>query len=80
MLFRSKVISFGVKDADVSTILKETSVGEHFLYDEKDRVKDYILSLYRLWKDGKLLRNTNTISQFSRERLTQKLVETIESL
>lgn len=76
----NKVISFGVKDADVSTILKETSAGEHFLYDEKDRVKDYILSLYRLWKDGNLLRNTNTISQFSRERLTQKLVETIESL
>ena len=68
-------MSFGPKDADVAMILEKTNAGKHFGYEEKENVKNYILSIYKNWKSGKLQSENANIEEFSRKNLTKKLSE-----
>ncbi len=70
-----QIISFGPKDADVSKILNETQAGKHFSYDDSEKIKEFILEKFELWKEGNLSENTQNIEQFSRKNLTKKLAE-----
>ena len=70
-----QILSFGPKDADVSRILDETNAGQHFSYDDSEKLKQFILEKFELWKTGNLGDNTENIEQFSRKNLTQKLSE-----
>jgi len=70
-----QIISFGPKDADVSRILDETNAGQHFSYDDSEKLKKFILEKFELWKTGNLVDNTENIEQFSRKNLTKKLSE-----
>ncbi|WP_336731329.1 glycosyl transferase family 1 [Chryseobacterium sp. VD8] len=70
-----QIISFGPKDADVSKILNETQAGKHFSYDDTEKIKEFILDKFKLWKDGNLSENKKNIEQFSRKNLTKKLAE-----
>lgn len=70
-----QILSFGPKDADVSRILDETKAGQHFSYEDSEKLKQFILEKFELWKTGNLGDNTQNIEQFSRKNLTQKLSE-----
>ena len=70
-----QILSFGPKDADVSRILDETNAGQHFSYDDSEKLKQFILEKFELWKTGNLGDNTENIEQFSRKNLTKKLSE-----
>lgn len=74
-----KIISFGPNATDVSKILNETQAGKHFGYDEKDTVKNYILSQYKNWKSDTKPEKHQNIEQFSRKNLTEKLVKVLDS-
>ena len=69
----NQILSFGPKDADVAMILEKTNAGKHFGYEEKENVKNYILSIYKNWKSGKLQSENANIEEFSRKNLTKKL-------
>ena len=71
----NQILSFGPKDADVAMILEKTNAGKHFGYEEKENVKNYILSIYKNWKSGKLQSENANIEEFSRKNLTKKLSE-----
>ena len=71
----NQILSFGPKDADVAMILEKTNAGKHFGYEEKENVKNYILSIYKNWKFGKLQSENANIEEFSRKNLTKKLSE-----
>ena len=71
----NQILSFGPKDADVAMILEKTNAGKHFGYEEKENVKNYILSIYKNWKSGKLQSENANIVEFSRKNLTKKLSE-----
>ena len=71
----NQILSFGPKDADVAMILEKTNAGKHFGYEEKENVKNYILSIYKNWKSGKLQSENVNIEEFSRKNLTKKLSE-----
>jgi len=73
-----QIISFGPDRADVSKILDETHAGKHFSYTDCEKIKEYILEKFNLWKNGNLLENTENIEQFSRKNLTKKLAEILE--
>jgi len=73
-----QIISFGPDDADVSRILNETQAGKHFIYNDFDTIKSFILEKFELWKNGNLTENTTNIEQFSRKNLTKKLSEILE--
>jgi hypothetical protein len=70
-----QILSFGPKDADVSRILDETKAGQHFSYEDSEKLKQFILEKFELWKTGNLGDNTENIEQFSRKNLTKKLSE-----
>lgn len=74
------ILSFGPKDADVEKILNETKAGKHFGYDEKEKLKKFILESYENWKLGTLNQNAENIEQFSRKNLTQKLVDLMNKI
>lgn len=69
------VISFGPAGSDVHRILEETRAGQHFTYDEHDRVKQFILDYFFRWKSGEKMLSPRNIERFSRRNLTQQLVE-----
>ncbi|WP_018676149.1 hypothetical protein [Riemerella columbina] len=72
------IISFGPQNADVELILKQTKAGQHFDYQNKEVVKQYILEGYHRWKSGlPHENNSDYIQQFSRKYLTKTLVELI---
>lgn len=70
-----QIISFGPDQTDVSKILDETNAGKHFSYTDSEKIKEFILEKFELWKNGNLLENTQNIEQFSRKNLTEKLAE-----
>lgn len=73
-----QIISFGPREADVSTILNETKAGKHFSYHDAETVKAFILKEFQLWKNGELTKNSHDIAQFSRKSLTQQLAGILE--
>ncbi|WP_415328365.1 glycosyl transferase family 1 [Chryseobacterium sp. MMS23-Vi53] len=74
-----QIISFGPNDADVAKILDETQAGKHFSYEDSEKIKEFILEKFDLWKNGNLVENVQNIEQFSRKNLTKKLVEILDS-
>lgn len=70
-----QIISFGPEDADVAKILDDTKAGKHFVYQDSDIIKDFILNRFELLKSGNLKENTGNIDQFSRRNLTKRLSE-----
>lgn len=71
------ILSFGCENADVEKILQKTNAGKHFTYSEKENVRDFILSAYQVWKNGKTTSNISSIEEFSRKNLTQQLSQLI---
>lgn len=62
-----------------SKILEETQAGVHFTYDEMEKVKIFIWEQYQNWRQGILIFRQEKIQQYSRESLTNKLVQILES-
>ncbi|WP_027385852.1 glycosyltransferase family protein [Chryseobacterium gregarium] len=73
-----QIISFGPREADVSTILNETKAGKHFGYHDAETVKAFILEKFELWKNGSLTGTDQNIDQFSRRNLTKQLAEILK--
>ncbi len=73
-----QIISFGPREADVSTILNETKAGKHFSYHDAETVKTFILEEFQLWKNGDHIKNSQDIAQFSRRNLTKQLAAVLE--
>jgi len=73
-----QILSFGPDRADVAKILEETQAGKHFSYQDTETVKKFILDKFNLWKEGRLLENTQHIEQFSRKNLTRQLTEVLK--
>lgn len=73
------ILSIGPKDADVEKILQETQAGKHFLYDNHKDLEAFILQTYELWKLGSPHSQAENIEQYSRKKLTEKLVQLLDS-
>lgn len=76
------VLAFGPANGDLAKILKETSSGEIFAWDDKTNLKTAILNHYNIYLASKQDKNTNPISKktnliykYSRKELTAKLSE-----
>ena len=76
---KRQIISFGLKEGDVSKILEETQAGVHFTYDEMEEVKIFIWEQYQNWRQGISIFRQEKIQQYSRKSLTNKLVQILEN-
>lgn len=78
MVSERPILAIGPEDADFAAILKQTNTGTFALYDDKDRVKETILSYYRLYKNQNLKVYPVGLQQYSRKNLTKQLADLLK--
>ena len=67
------IIALGPYGSDVATIVNETNSGAYILFTEMEYLRRKIVSLYKLFQEGKLMVSSQNISKYSRRELTQKM-------
>lgn len=77
MVAERPIIAIGPNKADFEAILKETNTGQFFTYEEKERLKDTILTHYLLYQENNLKVYPVGLQYYSRKKLTEKLVNFI---
>ena len=75
MAAKRPILAVGPPEWDVEKILKETSAGSCFKYDERENLKVQILSYYELFIQGKLKSESKNIEKYSRRNLTGNLAQ-----
>lgn len=71
------ILAIGPEGADFSKIIKETNSGVFCQYDEKDKIKDTLLQMYRQFQNNELKVHAIGLQYYSRKKLTEKLVNQI---
>ncbi len=77
MVSERPILAIGPPESDFESILKETNTGHFFSYEEKDELKNLLLSHYKKYKTKDLKVHAVGLQQFSRKSLTEKLVNQI---
>lgn len=67
------IIAIGPKGSDVEKIVFETNTGTYFIYEEKQKLKEYILMCYKSYLNNNLKINGIGLQYYSRKKLTEKL-------
>ena len=75
MVSERPIIAIGPKEADFESIIKETKTGVFVTYQEKEKLKQYILSCFTQYLSGSLSTNAVGLQDYSRQNLTKKLVD-----
>jgi len=65
---------------DMSEILTASKAGSLFSYEDKQALKNHLLSLFESWENNSLSYNAENIQQYSRKNLTKKLIEELSSV
>lgn len=73
MVSERPILAIGPQDADFAVILKQTNTGVFALYDEKEKVKETILSYFNLYLEQNLKVYPVGLQQYSRKNLTKEL-------
>lgn len=74
------ILAIGPEDGDASIILKKTNSGAIFDFYEREKLKTYILFLYKKYKAHSLVSESRNIGQYHRKKSTQKLVSVLSKL
>ncbi len=80
MISETPIIGVGPKDSDVETIITESNTGSYFLYSEKEKLKNKVLSYFEDFKNGPLKSNPVGLQKYSRRNLTEKLSDILHQL
>ena len=67
------IIAIGPKCSDFAEIITSTNTGVFFTYDEKDKLKQTIISYFELYLEQKLIVFPVGLQQYSRKKLTEQL-------
>jgi glycosyl transferase family 4 len=73
MVSERPILAIGPKEADFAAIIKQTNTGTFALYDEKEKVKETILSYFNLYLEKNLKVYPVGLQQYSRKNLTKEL-------
>jgi galactitol-specific phosphotransferase system IIB component len=77
MVSERPIIAIGPKESDFSEIITNTNTGVFFTYDEKEKLKNLILSYFELYLLQKLTVSPVGLQEYSRKNLTEKLAKLI---
>lgn len=72
------IIALGPVGSDIKGLIENAQAGIFYTY-KTQRLKEDILNLYKNYLNGDLKGNTNDVSQYHREQLTQQLQQVIQS-
>ena len=67
------VLCIGPRGCDAEKLLLETNTGRLSELDDKNDLKNNILSYYKLYKEGALIVNPKNLENYSRKNLTKQL-------
>jgi hypothetical protein len=74
------ILAIGPENGDLSEILKSTNAGVVVGFNNKEKLRIEIRTLYQQYKTGSLKVNSKNIEQFHRKELTKSLSILIKSL
>lgn len=75
------ILSIGPSDGDTASILQETQTGVCIDFDDKEKMKAELLSLFNKYRNNELHTSHNeTVKRFSRENLTSEYVNILNTL
>lgn len=77
MVSERPIIAIGPEDSDFSEIIASTNTGVFFTYDEKERLKELLLSYYQQYQTKSLKAHAVGLQKFSRKNLTGQLAKLI---
>ncbi len=77
---RRPLIAVGPEGWDVEQIINETKAGKVFSYNDSEKIKNEILSIFRKYQKGEKLINSAEIYQYHRKELTGKLAKLISNI
>lgn len=75
------ILVIGPESGNSARLINYVKQGVAIDYEEKSRMKEFIVDLFNKWKNGELKKIESPEKyEFTRERITQKLVHIIETL
>lgn len=77
---RRPILAFGPIDSDIAYAIKESESGELFEYEEKERLKNWILERFKEHKSGQLKETSGNIEKYSRENLAHIYTNLIKEI
>ncbi|BAO77210.1 glycosyl transferase family 1 [Winogradskyella sp. PG-2] len=77
LISETPILAIGPKDADVEQIIRSTNTGTYFNYNDKQLIKQQILSYYKAYQDGDLKTDAIGLQAYSRKALTERLAQII---
>ena len=74
------IIAIGPESWDIDELLADTAAGSTYVFDDKNSLKNDILTYYQLFKKGKITIESDGIEAYHRSALTQKMAQLIWEL
>lgn len=78
MAAKRPILAIGPKEWEAGSIVEETNSGVFYDYETYDSLKLQLLNWYELYKTGTLNVTANSIEQYSRRSLTEKLAKELQ--
>ena len=79
MALQRPILALGPTDADYAKILKETNSGVSRDFDDIKEIKNTIENFFRLFKENKLIVESNSFEKYSRKNLAKQFVNLLKS-
>ena len=72
------ILAIGPEDGDLAEIIDNTNSGTIINFEDKNKLKQTVLELYRQYKQNTLHINSTNIEQYHRKELTKQLANIIK--
>jgi glycosyltransferase involved in cell wall biosynthesis len=79
MALQRPILALGPTDADYAAILRETNAGVPLDFDDIQGIKDTIENYFKLFKENRLVVDSNSYEKYSRKNLAGQFVNLIQS-
>ena len=73
MVSERPIVAIGPTETDVEKIIKATNTGAFFNYQDKEALKNQILTYFRMYVAHNLKSHPIGLQQYSRKSLTERL-------
>jgi glycosyltransferase involved in cell wall biosynthesis len=79
MVSERPILAIGPKNSDFENIIKQTNTGVFYQYNQKNELKNQIISYFNQYLEGSLKVNAIDLQQYSRKNLTEQLAKLLTS-
>lgn len=74
------IICIAPVDGDAAKVIDECNAGKTFGFEDKQKLKSYILESFEKFEEGNLEVKSKNTDKYSREKLTEKMAEVIKEI